>query len=200
LLVMSTAERQPGGRPPAPGELALVQSFLNSRWDLERDHEEHLGTPAELARWLAERGLLEPGTPLRQADLRRALEVREGLRELLFANNGVSPDDAAVERLNRALTGAALIVRMAPDRPPALASPSGGLDAALASIARIVAEAQIEGTWSRLKACPGRDCGWAFYDHSRNRSASWCSMSICGARTKAREYRRRKRGSSALSG
>jgi predicted RNA-binding Zn ribbon-like protein len=63
----------------------------------------------------------------------------------------------------------------------------------LGSLASIVAVAQIDGTWSRLKACPGVHCGWAFYDHSRNQSGSWCSMSVCGSRAKVREYRRRKK-------
>jgi predicted RNA-binding Zn ribbon-like protein len=80
-----------------------------------------------------------------------------------------------------------------------------GLDAALAVIAVIVAAAQIDGNWTRLKACPGLDsrgaelggvhrCGWAFYDQSRNQSSNWCSMSVCGQREKAREYRQRRRG------
>ena len=43
--------------------------------------------------------------------------------------------------------------------------------------------------WERLKACP--QCGWSFYDYSRNRSATWCSMSLCGNRLKTRAYRRR---------
>lgn len=40
-------------------------------------------------------------------------------------------------------------------------------------------------------ACPADSCGWAFYDHARNRSRRWCSMAVCGNRTKARSYRRR---------
>jgi predicted RNA-binding Zn ribbon-like protein len=48
----------------------------------------------------------------------------------------------------------------------------------------------LDGSWSRLKAC--RQCGWAFYDYSRNRSGSWCSMQLCGNRTKTRAYRRRQ--------
>ncbi|HEV2869799.1 MAG TPA: CGNR zinc finger domain-containing protein, partial [Actinomycetota bacterium] len=30
-----------------------------------------------------------------------------------------------------------------------------------------------------------------FYDHSTNRSGTWCTMSVCGNRRKARAYRRR---------
>ena len=55
----------------------------------------------------------------------------------------------------------------------------------------IVAEAEADGTWRRMKACPA--CGWAFYDRSRNRSRTWCAMAICGNRAKARSYRERHR-------
>ena len=32
-------------------------------------------------------------------------------------------------------------------------------------------------------------CRWAFLDTSKNRSRAWCSMSVCGNRTKTRAYR-----------
>lgn len=188
------AERQPGDRTPAPGDLRLVQSFVNTSWDLDHDGEERLRTPSDLARWLSEHRLLEPGAKLTPADLRRALHFREGLRALLFVNNGSTPDGDAIDRLNDSLGRTALAVRFDADATPELSSKGGDLDAALGSLAGIVAVARIDGSWARLKACPGVHCGWAFYDNSRNRSGSWCSMSVCGSRTKAREYRRRKRG------
>jgi predicted RNA-binding Zn ribbon-like protein len=187
------AERQPGDRTPAPGDLGLVQAFVNSRWDLEHGQEEQFRSPSELAAWLSEHRLLEHGTSLTTTDLKRALDVREGLRALLFVNNGATCDDEAIERLNRALGRAKLAVQVGPDGAPGLTSKGRDLDAALGSLASIVAVAQIDGSWSRLKACRGVHCGWAFYDHSRNQSGSWCSMTLCGSRSKAREYRRRKR-------
>jgi predicted RNA-binding Zn ribbon-like protein len=186
------AERQPGDRTPAPGDLGLVQSFINTSWDLDNDGEERLQSPSELARWLAQRGLLDPEAKLKAADLRRALEFREGLRALLFANNGADPDREAIDRLNEALGRTALTVSFDADATPELRSKGRDLDAALGSLAGIVAVARIDGSWVRLKACRGVHCGWAFYDHSRNRSGSWCSMAVCGSRTKAREYRRRR--------
>ena len=66
-----------------------------------------------------------------------------------------------------------------------------GVDGALGRLLGIVAEAQKEGTWSRLKACPWDTCRWAFYDHSRNRSGVWCNMAVCGNRAKVRSYRER---------
>ena len=46
-----------------------------------------------------------------------------------------------------------------------------------------------DGTWRRLKACREDTCQWAFYDRSKNRSGTWCSMAVCGNRAKARAYR-----------
>jgi predicted RNA-binding Zn ribbon-like protein len=130
---------------------------------------------------------------LDQDDLRRALDVREGIRALLFANSGADPDRGAITRLNAGLRGACMSIRLDAAARPVFAAPNERLDGALALIASSVAVAQLEGRFGRLKACPGPDCGWAFYDHSRNLAGTWCSMSICGARVKARHYRQRRR-------
>ena len=68
---------------------------------------------------------------------------------------------------------------------------AAGVDGALGRLLGIVAAAMADGTWSRLKACRANDCRWAFYDRARNRSRHWCSMAVCGNRTKARAYRAR---------
>ncbi|WP_410562010.1 CGNR zinc finger domain-containing protein [Amycolatopsis sp. cmx-4-61] len=49
----------------------------------------------------------------------------------------------------------------------------------------------VRGDWIRLKICPADTCLWAFYDESRNRSRTWCSMRVCGNREKARGWRAR---------
>jgi len=66
---------------------------------------------------------------------------------------------------------------------------AGGPDAALALVLGIVFGARATGSWRRMKACPHEHCGWVFYDRSRNRSSQWCSMRICGNRTKAARHR-----------
>ena len=72
------------------------------------------------------------------------------------------------------------------------AVPAGtGTAAALTRILLIAAEAATLGTWTRLKACSADHCQWAFYDRSPARTGCWCSMQICGARSKSRAYRRR---------
>lgn len=187
------AELQPGDRAAAPGALALVQAFVNTSWDLERGNVEIFTSPPALARWLCDHQLLEPGTRLGRHDLRRALEVRGGLRAMLFFNNGAEEDRDAVERLNLALGARGLSVQLDPSRRPEFKAERRDLDAALASLATIVAIAQLDGEWSHLKACRGEQCGWTFYDHSRNQAGRWCAMSICGSRAKARDYRRRRK-------
>lgn len=185
------AERQPGGRAPAPGRLGLVQSFVNSRWNLDRGLQEQLSSPASLADWLIAHRLLDSGVRIGPAGLERALVVREGLRELLFVNNGAAGDRARIERLNQALRAPGLFVVLEADAPPDFRTARRDLDAAFAALAAIVAVSQLERSWRRLKACHGNHCGWAFYDHSRNQGSSWCAMSVCGQRAKARSYRSR---------
>lgn len=172
----------------APGDLELVRDFVNT-YDVD-DGVEALETPAALRAWLAERGLLR-GATVTRSDLVHARRVREALRALLLANNGVSVRKEAAATLNRAAVRARLQVRFAPDGSAATAPLAPGVDGALGRLLGLVATAMAEGTWSRLKACRADDCRWAFYDHARNHSRQWCSMAVCGNRRKARTYRRR---------
>jgi predicted RNA-binding Zn ribbon-like protein len=105
----------------------------------------------------------------------------------VLSNNGAPLDAAAVNVVNRALS------RISPelDASGQLVLTSAG--DAIDDVVRTVAEAMLDGTWERLKACP--NCNWCFYDYSPNRSASWCSMKICGNRKKTRDYRRRRASS-----
>lgn len=200
LVIRNRNELQPGDRQPAPGNLWLVQSFVNSRWDLERDLQDKFGDGNGLATWLVERDLVPAGTPVSEADRRRALDARDGLQALLFANNGAELELEAVDRMDRALRGPGPVVHLRADSRPDFVPWRRDLDGALGLIGTIAAIAQLDGSWLRLKACPGKDCGWAFYDHSRNQAGTWCSMSVCGSRAKARDYRRRQKRSHSEAG
>ena len=189
---MPVVETQPE-RKRAPGDLELVRAFVNSV-DFD-DQVEELERPADLAAWLSSRGLMDGGEPVSEGDLRRALDVREGLRALLLANNGHDLDAAAVERLDRAASRAGLRLRFRPGAEPGLEPDATGVDGAIARLLAIVAASVAEGTWPRLKACVHETCLWAFYDSSKNRSKRWCRMEACGNVEKARAYRERRRGS-----
>jgi len=170
----------------APEPLAIVQRFVNTT-DVENERE-WLSTPDELAAWLREAGLELDAAP-GEADLARAHELREALRALLEANNGrpLSPD--AVSTFNAAAATARLSPELDQWGAVRLEPYAHGVDASLGRIVAVALGAMLDGSWSRLKAC--RNCRWAFHDYSRNRSASWCSMLLCGGRHKTRAYRRR---------
>ena len=177
----------------APGDLALVRAFVNTL-DIE-DHVEELAAPQDSARWLTEHGLLGPGGGVDDEGHRRLVAVREALRDLLLANNdGHTPDPAAVETLRAAAARAPLALQVNGDGSLALGPIATGVDAALGRILAIVYQAVASGDWSRLKVCRSEQCRWAFYDHSRNHSAHWCSMEQCGNRSKVQSYRSRQAG------
>ena len=173
----------------APGELELVRKFVNSH-DYETGEEE-LTSPAALATWLEKHDLAASPGRLGAPDLARAIELREALREALLTNNTEPLPATTVARLNDALAGVSLQVRVNDDCTIDLEPAGKGLDTALARIASIIREAMLSGEWARLKVCPADDCLWAFYDKSRNRSRTWCRMEECGNRAKVRAFRER---------
>ncbi len=176
---------------PAPGELELVRAFVNT-WDGE-ERAEAIGTPDELRAWLAEHRLLEGGPGVSAAEHRRAIALREALRELLLAHAGIEPAPEAAATVDDAARRAALGVRFGEDGSPRTEAHAGGVDGALGRLLVLVAAAHADGTWPRLKACPAESCQWAYYDRSRNRSAVWCDMGVCGNRHKVRSFRERTR-------
>jgi predicted RNA-binding Zn ribbon-like protein len=127
-------------------------------------------------------------------------EFRESLRALLHANNGGSLDSEERRSLNRAGRGG-LRVRFGEDGGATLEpQPEEPIAAAIGQVVAIVFTAIADGTFDRLKACPAHDCGWAFYDLSKNRSARWCSMAVCGSREKVRAHRARRTTPSVAPG
>src|SRR5215510_2308966 len=108
-----------------------------------------------------------------------ARELREAIRTLLRANNGVAGDVARASRLlDDAASRVGLRVGIA----------CGGLTfrpderGRVAGVLVAVAETMADGSWTRLKACRSDTCQWAFYDAARNRSRHWCDMATCGNR------------------
>jgi predicted RNA-binding Zn ribbon-like protein len=162
----------------APGALRLVQQFLNTS-----DHEygnEWLADPPTLSAWLDEHGFT--ASRVTNADVARVQRVRESLRA--FVIGGAPPEARAL--LEREAGRATLRVSLDGDLVPVRA----GVDGFLARMFASVRDAMRDGSWQRLKACP--NCHWAFWDESKNRSATWCSMELCGNRLKTKRYRSRR--------
>jgi predicted RNA-binding Zn ribbon-like protein len=186
---VSSEISEPAASRATPGDLDLAIAFVNTiELDIPR---EELGTPEALREWLIGKGV-KADRPLDEDDLERAVTFREALRKLLLANNGQPLDRPTLKALREAAGESPLQVEIGPAGQAELAPACTGVEHLIARLLAAVAEAQAEGSWERLKACAADDCQWAFYDQSRNRSRTWCSMEVCGNRSKTRSYRARK--------
>ena len=177
-------------RRSAPGELERVRRFVNTRQ--VRGGIDLLSDTAGLAEWFANEDLAPPAVRVTRAELGRAIELREALRAVLAAHGtGASVPADATRTLDTAARRARLRLHFDDEGGASLVSEAATVDGALGRLLAIVHDAIAHGTWTRLKACREHDCGWAFYDHTKNRSGAWCSMDGCGNRAKARAYRER---------
>jgi len=173
----------------APGQLGLVQNFLNT-YDLDSGRD-LLADSASARTWIVESRLASPGTEYDAADLRRLTEVRRALHELVAANGGTGLQRRAVTTLNEAARRVRLGVRLHPTDGYRLVAEGVGVDRPIGELLMSVTAAMAAGNWNRLKVCANDACQRAFYDSSRNRSGRWCSMATCGNRMKGRAYRQR---------
>jgi predicted RNA-binding Zn ribbon-like protein len=179
------------GSKPAPGDLLLVQLFINT-WDMDsKGGKDYISTPEEFRSWLIDTDLLDRKARVTASDVETAARVREALRALALANNGGAADANALETLNRAARSAQLAVHFDGAGSGSLEPLAPGVDGALGRILAIAFNAMNDGSWRRLKACPAEHCEFAFFDETKNRSGTWCSMSVCGNRAKARSFRKR---------
>ncbi len=66
-----------------------------------------------------------------------------------------------------------------------------GLEWLLAAVARSAAELIAEGSRSGVRQCANPHCQLLFCDLSRTRRRRWCSMALCGNRSKVAAFARR---------
>ena len=172
---------------PAPGDLRLLQDLANTRDGASG--QEKLGSPAEMADWLVSQGLIAADLELSAEDRQRVVELRDGLRLLLARRDRTQVGMKVIERINRAVKGAKLEIRLGPDGNPRADALSGTLDHAFGRWLSVIVNAFHEGEWIRLKVCANPACRIAFYDGSKSRARRWCTKR-CGDRLRSRVYRR----------
>ncbi len=177
------------------GELELPLAFANTL-DVEEARDE-LGNAESLRVWLLGHRLIGGGTRVSRHDLALAIELRDALRRILMAHSGTPLVSEELDIVNEVLARLPLDVQIDASGSPRVAARGEGVTAALGRVVCDVARARTLGTWERLKLCPAEDCLWAFFDSSKNRSRRWCSMDVCGNRTKTRSYRRRRAANAA---
>jgi predicted RNA-binding Zn ribbon-like protein len=170
-------------------EAELLVAFVNTR-DVEEETDS-IADPEGLRDWIAER-TGEYLSEIDSQDLRRALALRESLRALLRANNGGEASERELAPLREAAERSRYRPALSPAGELTLEPARADLTGFEARLLLAVERLQSHGAWPRLKACPDETCQWAFYDATRNRSRTWCSMEECGNREKTRRYRTRK--------
>ena len=182
-------------REPAPGQLALLQRFVNSvRCD---DRADRLRDTASSGRWLQQNGLAPDDSPVDESGRERLVALRDTVRSMLKGNLRGAEDGDAFGRMNALAAATPFVVEMRDGR--AVLRPLGtGMNAVAGQLISAIHSGMQDGTWQRLKICASEDCPMAFYDTSKNRSATWCSMAACGNRAKVRAYQSRKRSIASL--
>jgi len=190
-MTIPTEWPEPGGRPPAPSaELHRIQDFVNTN-DVEAGRDA-IGTPQLLHAWLVAAGAMDAGSRVTRDAHDRALAVREGIRALGLANNGEPLDQQRLAAMNRAAARLPMVPAITGSAAWRLEPATHGVDGFLSGLLSTLVSAMADGSWSRMKACRNDACKWLFFDQSRNRSGTWCTMAICGSRMKSRAYRARQ--------
>jgi len=170
----------------APGELEMVRQFINGK-SIERGTD-NLTSIDALAAWLQNHDFNVDNTSLTDDSLQLFLRIREGLRALVMINTGEPPEKTALKDMQSVAQRLGLEFQVGSDGS-LRAVPSGdGLERAAGKILLVAYRSMLDGTWTRLKVCSSDTCRWAFFDNSKNQTGKWCSMAVCGNRSKVRRY------------
>jgi predicted RNA-binding Zn ribbon-like protein len=177
--------------PGAPGELELVQRFMNLHEHVPGDDAPRPAPREMLASFLRERRLLRDRDRFGDADRARALELIDALHVMVRANAGKPAPADKVVVVDEVARRAGLRPRFGDE--PSLVPTATGVAGALGRIVAVVFLAELDGSWRHLKECANERCRSVFFDRSKNHSGRWCSMAECGNRAKVRSWRARQR-------
>ncbi|MEV7025644.1 ABATE domain-containing protein [Kitasatospora sp. NPDC093558] len=193
MVAVTAQERAPQSSPGLP----LAVAFANTLVAVRGKVRDTVGTPEELADWLASEADA-PGLSADEADLAAFRALRDAVRAVLraYAEGEPVPADE-VERINEASAAAPLWpVLTAAGAGLAVIQRSGreGVPAALAALAHGTADLLGGPLAADLRACHGPGCVQFFVkDHPRR---EWCGPG-CGNRARAARHYHRHREQSA---
>lgn len=186
------------GLHPAPGPLGFVHNLLNTE-PAGRPRQPDLLADLVSARAWAQHAVREwsdqSGVPemtpvvLEEPDLQALRDFRADLHAVV-AGHAAAPGTIVVPT---PVHRVAATVELGGDGQVRL-EPRGTGWRMIASLTLVaIAEAQAAGTWARLKTCRNPRCQSAFFDRSRNNSAVWHDVRVCGNPVNLRAHRARKR-------
>ncbi|MFH9826653.1 CGNR zinc finger domain-containing protein [Streptomyces bobili] len=179
----------------ATGSLVLVQEVLNTRAAGKPALEDLLSTPEAATSWLSialgewgrRSGSEAPAIEVDEPGLVRLQQLRASLQMAVAGE----VRDAPVRPAPKGVSGT-LDVRI--DAEGALSLAPRGKDASWVVAASLneIANAQLLGTWRRLKMCRNWNCSVAFYDGTNNNNGVWHDVRICGNAVNLRASRQRR--------
>jgi predicted RNA-binding Zn ribbon-like protein len=171
-----------------------VLDFLPTLSERGHAHFEQLTTPADLAEWAVQAGIVERPPAVDEPGLRHARALREAMFRLVQALiDGTDAAPADRELVNAAAAEPLPTVRLEVDG----VHRNGDLDAVLAVLARDCLALHASDDRLALRWCADEHCTRPFVDRSRGARRRWCGMRGCGDRAKAAAYRQRRRTSTA---
>lgn len=152
-----------------PAPLDRIEDLLNTD---DRFHgADLLRDPEKFGRVLARLGL-PAGT-----DGAELIRLRDALRTFVVGDPDVAGFEAVAGR-----------------HPLRLAARDGSLalrgDDGVAELLVLVQQTIAANTFPRLRSCRNPNCGWIYFDSSKNRSGRWCSTE-CSHVMRSRAYRAR---------
>lgn len=173
-----------------PDEFTTLVSLVNSL-DVEANKEGLADAPSCRA-WFQAHGF-RPDDSFGEKDVVAVHRIREGVRALWRTHNAPQPaPEDAFDSLNGLLSNFPFHWFVA-NNGELVSEQEEGMGGYLDQLVALLVDASHRPNWHRLKVCQNFRCEWAFYDHSRNQSHRWCTMTVCGSREKARRYRARQR-------
>jgi len=184
---------------------AVWIDFVNSGCS---DETECLSSFDDLLAWGLEAGILDVGAKrslqksVSRSEQDRILREARGLRSALESAakrmlGGEFPRPAAISRVNGVLRDHPRVIQLRKrsgewsTRTEFVKARPHGL---LAAIAEDFANFVVSCEPDLLRECQKEPCSLLFYDTSRNHARRWCSMQICGNRTKVARHRARQAG------
>lgn len=129
--------------------------------------------------------------------LRRAVVLRETIYRILISLvEGYKPQQEDIDLLNKECTAAREHQRLLFENNKFkwnFESGNNEQESIIWYIALSASELLTSDQLHRVKQCPGENCGWLFYDTSKNGSRQWCDMRDCGNVAKVRRFRGKKK-------
>lgn len=170
---------------PAPEPLTQLQRFVNTHAYSGR--HDRLATATSARAWFREQQI--PGSPTAH-DTARLVETREAIRDVLRSHDARHEPGVGCSLLERALPHPSLTWRHVDD-DITLVGAGHGLERFLNDLAAAIVRASLTGAWRQLKVCDNDECHVAFWDHTKNGSARYCSSTACANRARQRAFRAR---------